>query len=241
MGWTPGVPGMAYLVEPPSTEEATARMRVIFRQVHPDPGWVLEFERRSRRPTAGRTVPTGRRARSGHPRPCRHRTAAGRIGQSPLSEPRRMSRRGCAGGALRRPGHRAGSRTRSGDARLRACGMSPVSATTSRCATRQPRRRTVTRRSWSDLSDRSKTAVLVLACVQLSLAITAWLDLIRAPRQPGAGKQGRLGGRHCGQLRWPGRLLQSGPTSRSARARTPSARTAESQPWRRARQGSRPS
>ncbi len=45
MGWTPGVPGMAYLVEPPSTEEVTARMRVIFRQVHPDPGWVLEVER----------------------------------------------------------------------------------------------------------------------------------------------------------------------------------------------------
>ncbi len=39
----------------------------------------------------------------------------------------------------------------------------------------------MTRRSWSDLSDRSKTAVLVLACVQLSLAITAWLDLIKRP------------------------------------------------------------
>ena len=45
MGWARGVPGMAYLVEPPNTEDATARMGVIFREVHPDPGWVLEIER----------------------------------------------------------------------------------------------------------------------------------------------------------------------------------------------------
>ena len=37
------------------------------------------------------------------------------------------------------------------------------------------------RRSWSDLTDRSKTVILVLASIQLSLAITAWIDLIRRP------------------------------------------------------------
>ena len=42
MGWTPGVPGMVYLGERPSTAETTARMRVVFGQVHPDPGWVLD-------------------------------------------------------------------------------------------------------------------------------------------------------------------------------------------------------
>jgi hypothetical protein len=39
----------------------------------------------------------------------------------------------------------------------------------------------VTRRSWSNLSDRSKTAVLVLASIQMSLAVTAWIDLARRP------------------------------------------------------------
>ncbi len=39
----------------------------------------------------------------------------------------------------------------------------------------------MTRRSWNDLSDRGKTAVLVLASVQLSLAVTAWIDLVRRP------------------------------------------------------------
>ena len=109
MGWTPGVPGMAYLAERPSTAETTARMRVVFGQVHPDPGWVLD-SRRSSGATAGRTVPTGHGARSGHPRPCRVRATAGRFGQSPLSEPRRMSRRGCAGGADSSPGQPGGPR-----------------------------------------------------------------------------------------------------------------------------------
>lgn len=39
----------------------------------------------------------------------------------------------------------------------------------------------MTRRRWSDLTDRSKTVILVLASFQLSLAITAWVDLIRRP------------------------------------------------------------
>ena len=39
----------------------------------------------------------------------------------------------------------------------------------------------MTRRRRSDLSDRSKTALLVLASIQMSLAVTAWIDLIRRP------------------------------------------------------------
>ena len=37
------------------------------------------------------------------------------------------------------------------------------------------------RKRWSDLSDREKTAVLVAASVQISLAATAWIDLARRP------------------------------------------------------------
>ena len=39
----------------------------------------------------------------------------------------------------------------------------------------------MTRRSWSDLTPRQRTAVLVLGSVQLSLAATAWTDLARRP------------------------------------------------------------
>ena len=38
-------------------------------------------------------------------------------------------------------------------------------------------------RHWSDLSDREKTAVLVMASVQISLAATAWVDLARRPAE----------------------------------------------------------
>lgn len=37
------------------------------------------------------------------------------------------------------------------------------------------------KKRWSDLSDGEKTAVLVAASVQLSLAATAWVDLARRP------------------------------------------------------------
>lgn len=37
------------------------------------------------------------------------------------------------------------------------------------------------KKRWSDLSDREKTAALVLASVQVSLAATAWIDLARRP------------------------------------------------------------
>lgn len=39
------------------------------------------------------------------------------------------------------------------------------------------------RKRWSDLSDREKTAVLVMASVQISLAATAWVDLARRPAE----------------------------------------------------------
>ena len=39
----------------------------------------------------------------------------------------------------------------------------------------------MTRRGWSDLSDRSKTAILVVGSVQMSLAVTAWINLFRRP------------------------------------------------------------
>ena len=36
-------------------------------------------------------------------------------------------------------------------------------------------------RTWSDLSDQQKTALLVATSVQVSLALTAWIDLVRRP------------------------------------------------------------
>jgi hypothetical protein len=36
-------------------------------------------------------------------------------------------------------------------------------------------------RRWADLSPRQRAAVLTLASVQLSLAVTAWTDLARRP------------------------------------------------------------
>lgn len=39
------------------------------------------------------------------------------------------------------------------------------------------------KKRWSDLSDAEKTAILVVASVQISLAATAWVDLARRPRE----------------------------------------------------------
>ena len=39
------------------------------------------------------------------------------------------------------------------------------------------------RKRWSDLSDAEKTAILVMASVQISLAATAWVDLARRPAE----------------------------------------------------------
>jgi hypothetical protein len=46
------------------------------------------------------------------------------------------------------------------------------------------------RRRWSDLNDGQKTAVLVAASVQLSLAATAWVDLARRPAAQVNGPKG---------------------------------------------------
>ena len=39
------------------------------------------------------------------------------------------------------------------------------------------------RRRWSELTDRERTAILVMASVQVSLAATAWVDLARRPAE----------------------------------------------------------
>jgi hypothetical protein len=39
------------------------------------------------------------------------------------------------------------------------------------------------RKRWSDLTDREKTTVVVMASVQLALATTAWIDLARRPAE----------------------------------------------------------
>lgn len=39
------------------------------------------------------------------------------------------------------------------------------------------------RKRWTELTEREKTAVLVAASVQLSLAVTAWVDLARRPAE----------------------------------------------------------
>jgi hypothetical protein len=45
-------------------------------------------------------------------------------------------------------------------------------------------------RRWADLSPRGRTAVLTLATVQLSLAATAWTDLVRRPAREVNGPKG---------------------------------------------------
>lgn len=44
-------------------------------------------------------------------------------------------------------------------------------------------------RRWADLTDRQRTAVLVAASVQLSLAATAWTDLARRPAEQVNGRK----------------------------------------------------
>ena len=45
-------------------------------------------------------------------------------------------------------------------------------------------------RQWSQLSDRQQTALLVAASVQLSLAATAWADLLIRPAALVNGRKG---------------------------------------------------
>ena len=46
-------------------------------------------------------------------------------------------------------------------------------------------------RTWADLSDRQKTALLVAMSVQVSLALTAWIDLARRPAAEVNGSKAR--------------------------------------------------
>ena len=45
------------------------------------------------------------------------------------------------------------------------------------------------RKRWTELTEREKTAVLVAASVQLSLAVTAWVDLARRPAELVRGRK----------------------------------------------------
>lgn len=47
----------------------------------------------------------------------------------------------------------------------------------------------MTTRSWSELSDRQKTAILVLVSVELSLTATALVDLVRRPAEQVRGRK----------------------------------------------------
>ena len=47
----------------------------------------------------------------------------------------------------------------------------------------------MTTRSWSELSDRQKTAILVLVSVELSLTATALVDLVRRPAEQIRGRK----------------------------------------------------
>lgn len=49
----------------------------------------------------------------------------------------------------------------------------------------------MTTRRWSDLSDRQKTALLVAASIQVSLAATAWTDLALRPAADVNGSKAR--------------------------------------------------
>ncbi|MGM7671211.1 hypothetical protein [Microbacterium sp. A93] len=48
-------------------------------------------------------------------------------------------------------------------------------------------------RTWSDLTSRQQTVVLIAASVQLSLATTAWIDLANRPAHLVNGSKGLWG------------------------------------------------
>ena len=48
----------------------------------------------------------------------------------------------------------------------------------------------MTHRSWTDLTPRQQTAILVLGSIQLALAATAWTDLARRPAKQVNGRKG---------------------------------------------------
>jgi hypothetical protein len=45
-------------------------------------------------------------------------------------------------------------------------------------------------KSWSELTDAQKTAILVLASIELSLTATAYVDLVRRPAELVRGRKG---------------------------------------------------
>ncbi|AVZ40754.1 MULTISPECIES: hypothetical protein [unclassified Dietzia] len=47
------------------------------------------------------------------------------------------------------------------------------------------------KKSWSDLSDGQKAAILTLMSIQVSLAVTAWTDLAFRPAEQVRGSKGR--------------------------------------------------
>ena len=47
------------------------------------------------------------------------------------------------------------------------------------------------RKKWSDLTSGQQTAILVVGCIQLSLAASAWADLARRPASEVAGSKAR--------------------------------------------------
>ena len=47
------------------------------------------------------------------------------------------------------------------------------------------------KKSWNELSDGQKTALLTLMSVQVSLAVTAWTDLAFRPAEQVRGSKGR--------------------------------------------------
>ena len=48
----------------------------------------------------------------------------------------------------------------------------------------------MTARSWGDLTDRQKALLLTMTSVQLALAATAWVDLVRRPEAQVNGRKG---------------------------------------------------
>ncbi|WP_330475253.1 PLDc N-terminal domain-containing protein [Terrabacter sp. C0L_2] len=47
------------------------------------------------------------------------------------------------------------------------------------------------RKKWSDLTSGQRTAVIMVGCVQLSLAAAAWADLARRPAEEVAGSKAK--------------------------------------------------
>lgn len=49
----------------------------------------------------------------------------------------------------------------------------------------------MTRKKWSDLTSAQRRAIIVMGCVQVSLAAAAWTDLARRPASEVAGSKAK--------------------------------------------------